>query len=67
MATYEHSVALPRTRSARLVHMVSRTPLHIALLTIGVVWLVTLRSLTGLYVGQRTDRPRAARYQDSLV
>jgi alpha-glucoside transport system permease protein len=40
VATYEHSVALPRTRSARLVHMVSRTPLHIALLTIGVVWLV---------------------------
>ena len=40
MATYEHSVALPRTRSERLVHMVSRTPLHLALLTIGVVWLV---------------------------
>jgi alpha-glucoside transport system permease protein len=40
VATYEQSVALPRTRSERLVHMVSRTPLHIALLTIGVVWLV---------------------------
>jgi alpha-glucoside transport system permease protein len=40
VATYEHTVALPRTRSQRLVHMVSRTPLHIALLTIGVVWLV---------------------------
>jgi alpha-glucoside transport system permease protein len=40
VATYEHTVALPRTRSERLVHMVSRTPLHIALLTIGVVWLV---------------------------
>ena len=40
MATYEHTVALPRTRSERLVRMVSRTPLHIALLAIGVVWLV---------------------------
>src|SRR5436190_1068396 len=40
MATYEHTVALPRTRSERLVRMVSRTPLHIALLAIGVIWLV---------------------------
>ena len=40
MATYEHTVALPRTRSERLVRMVSRTPLHITLLAIGVVWLV---------------------------
>src|ERR671935_1009185 len=40
MATYEQTVALPRTRSERLVRMVSRTPLHIALLAIGVIWLV---------------------------
>jgi alpha-glucoside transport system permease protein len=40
VATYEHTVALPRTRSERLARMVSRTPLHIALLAIGVVWLV---------------------------
>jgi alpha-glucoside transport system permease protein len=40
MATYEHTVALPRTRSERLVRMVSRTPLHIALVAIGVLWLV---------------------------
>jgi alpha-glucoside transport system permease protein len=40
VATYEHTVALPRTRSERLVRMVSRTPLHIALLAIGVLWLI---------------------------
>jgi alpha-glucoside transport system permease protein len=40
MATYEHTVALPRTRSERLVRMVSRTPLHIALVAIAVIWLV---------------------------
>ena len=40
MATYEHTVAIPRTRSERLVRMVSRTPLHIALLAIGVLLLV---------------------------
>ena len=40
MATYEHTVALPRTRSERLVRMVTRTPLHIALVAIGVIWLV---------------------------
>jgi alpha-glucoside transport system permease protein len=40
MATYEHTIALPRTRSERLVRMVSRTPLHIALVAIAVLWLV---------------------------
>src|SRR2546425_12906257 len=41
MATYEQAVRIaPRSRSERLVRLVSRTPLHIALVAIAVVWLV---------------------------
>jgi alpha-glucoside transport system permease protein len=41
MATYEHIVvAPPRARSERLVRLVSRGPLHIALIGIALIWLV---------------------------
>jgi alpha-glucoside transport system permease protein len=41
MATVESAVPIrAQTRSERLVHMVSRTPLHLALVGIAVVWLV---------------------------
>jgi len=41
MTTYEHVIPLsPKTRSEKLVRMVSRGPLHIALIAIAVVWLV---------------------------
>jgi alpha-glucoside transport system permease protein len=42
MATYEHIVApLPAaTRSARIVRFITRTPLHIVLVAIAVIWLI---------------------------
>jgi alpha-glucoside transport system permease protein len=41
MATYEHTVALTaQTKSERLVRFITRTPLHIALVAIAVIWLV---------------------------
>ena len=41
MATYEQAVALPaQTRSERLVRFITRTPLHIALIAIALIWLV---------------------------
>jgi alpha-glucoside transport system permease protein len=41
MATYDQAVALPaRTRSERLVRFITRTPLHIALVAIALIWLI---------------------------
>jgi alpha-glucoside transport system permease protein len=41
MATYEQAVALPaQTRSERLVRFITRTPLHVALIAIALIWLV---------------------------
>jgi alpha-glucoside transport system permease protein len=41
VATYEHTVALPaQTKSERVVRFITRTPLHIALIAIAVIWLV---------------------------
>ena len=41
MSTVDHAVSLPaQTRSQRIVRFITRTPLHIALVAIAVVWLV---------------------------
>jgi len=41
MATYQQTVALPaRSRSERIVRFITRTPLHIVLIAIALVWLV---------------------------
>src|SRR2546427_7294501 len=41
MATLEHPVPFtPQTMSGRLVRFISRTPVHISLIAIAVIWLV---------------------------
>jgi alpha-glucoside transport system permease protein len=41
MATYEHTVAFaPQTMSQRLVRFIGKTPVHITLIAIAVIWLV---------------------------
>ena len=41
MATYEQVVALPaQTRSERVVRFLTRTPLHIVLVAVAVIWLI---------------------------
>jgi alpha-glucoside transport system permease protein len=41
MATYEHIAVLPaQSRSARIVRFITRTPLHIVLVAVAVIWLI---------------------------
>jgi alpha-glucoside transport system permease protein len=41
MATYDHVVSIPaHSRSARLVRLITRTPLHFVLIAVALIWLV---------------------------
>jgi alpha-glucoside transport system permease protein len=58
MATAEHAIAVrAQTRSARMVRFLTRTPLHLALIAISVVWLVPT---VGLAVTSFRHRPDIA-------
>jgi alpha-glucoside transport system permease protein len=59
MATVDHAaIALPaRSRSARMVRFITRTPLHIALVAISVIWLVPT---VGLAITSFRPRPDIA-------